>query len=268
MTASGPASPASTADAYSRGSAAWASGPVRIYGHLAELLVAASPVPLSGRRCCDVGSGTGAASAALRQVGAQVVATDFAPGMLMLDRAGRPPAAVADATALPFADASLDGVVAAYCYNHLTEPVGGFREARRVCRAGSPVLASSYALDDTHPVKDAVERTMIELGWEVPAPYIEIKNDAVPKLATVERCKQVAVSAGLRDIEVTALRMPFPELGVDDLIEWRMGMAQIAWFVETLTPAQRAAAVDRSRELLGDNVAPLERSVIHIVGIA
>jgi SAM-dependent methyltransferase len=238
-----------------------------VYGHLAELLVAASPVPLAGRCCCDIGSGTGAASAALRQAGARVVATDFAFGMLALDRSSRPPSAVADAAALPFADASLDGVVAAYCYNHLTEPVRGLAEARRVCAPGSPVLASSYALDDSHPVKDAVERAMIERGWEVPAAYIDLKNNAVPKLATVERCEKVAADAGLRDVKVSALRVPFPDLGIDDLIEWRLGMAQIAWFAERLTPPQRKAAVDRARELLGDDVAPLQRSVIHIVGV-
>jgi SAM-dependent methyltransferase len=169
---------------------------------------------------------------------------------------------------LPFADGSFHCVVAAYCYNHLTEPIRGFREARRVCAPGSPVLASVYARDDTHPVKDAVDRAMTELGWQVPASYTEMKNDAIPKLATVDRCEQVAGAAGLRDVEVTALRVPFPELTIDDLIAWRLGMAQIAWFVETLTPRQRAAAVDRIRELLGDDVAPLERSVIHIVGTA
>jgi SAM-dependent methyltransferase len=261
------ASPDSTAGAYSIGAAAWASGPSRVYARLADALVAASSVPFTGRLICDVGAGTGVASRAALAVGARVVATDLAPGMLAVDAQGRPPAVVADATSLPFPDGVFGGVVAAYCYNHLDDPVAGLREARRIVAPNSPVLASAYAEDDTHPVKAATEQALRAAGWSEPAFYGSMKADAMPKLATVERATAAAVAAGLRGVVVDAVRVPFPELTLDDLIEWRLGMANSAWFVAGLTPDARAELVARTAVILGDDVPVLVRSVIHITGL-
>ena len=255
------------AAAYSSAGTAWARGPARIYGRLAELLVQSAPVPLSGRLMCDVGAGTGVASAALAHAGARVVAADVAAGMLLHEREQRPPSVVADARALPFRDDSFDGLVAAYCYNHLVEPVEGLAEARRICAPGSPVLVSSYAADDTHPVKEAVDRALGELGWAQPEFIGRLREEAIPKLATVDRCREAALAAGFRDIDVEALRVPFPELTAEQLVEWRTGMAQTAWFVDALTPEQRVGLEARAVELLGPNSAPLARSVIHLVAV-
>ena len=68
--------------AYSASARAWAAGPARIYGRLATALVDRSPVALDGRLALDVGSGTGAATLALRARGARVVALDAAVGMI------------------------------------------------------------------------------------------------------------------------------------------------------------------------------------------
>ena len=61
--------------------------------------------------------------------------------------------------------------------------------------------------------------------------------------------------------------MPFPDLTVDDLIDWRLGMAYTAWFVAGSHPT-RASTLSRIRELLGDDVPTLVRSVIHIIALA
>ena len=225
-------------------------------------------MPLAGKLVCDVGAGTGVASRAALAAGADVIATDLASGMLRVDRPARPPAAVADATALPFPNHAFDGVVAAYCYNHLSDPVAGLREAARVTVPGGAVLASAYGEDDTHPVKDASERALRDVGWSPPPFYEGIKSDAVPKLATVPRAEAAAQRAGLDDVAVEALHVPFPELTIDDLIEWRLGMSHIAWFVVALAPDARAALVAAIRSQLPDPVPPLVRSVIHIRGTA
>lgn len=268
MSFSGPGTPASAADAYSAGAVAWAAGPGRIYARLAELLIAASPVPLAGRLLCDVGAGTGVASRAARAAGARVVATDLAHGMLVVQRSDRPPAVVADATSLPFRDHVLGGVVAAYCYNHLDDPTVGLREGRRVTAPGGPVLASAYADDDTHPVKDASEQALREIGWAAPGFHADFKQNASSKLATVPRAEAAARAAGLHAIAVAAMRAPFPELTVAELVEWRLGMAHTAWFVNQLPPGARDALVARTVELLGADVPILVRSVIHIAALA
>ena len=153
-----------SAAAYSAGARAWADGPERVYGELARLLVACAPESLVGRRVLDLGSGTGAASRPAVEAGARVVAIDAALGMLQRTSATRPPAMVGDARSLPLRDGALDAVVAAFCLNHLEEPAEGVREVGRVTRAGGHLLASTYARDDDHPVKDAVERALSECG--------------------------------------------------------------------------------------------------------
>ena len=116
--------PVSISAAYSATGAAWQRGPGRIYDHLAEVLVAASPIARAGRRVLDVGAGTGAASRAIAGVGGRAIAVDLAEGMLRTDRAQRAPAAVADARRLPVATGSCGAVVAAFSYNHVPDPHG------------------------------------------------------------------------------------------------------------------------------------------------
>ncbi|MGC1511495.1 MAG: class I SAM-dependent methyltransferase, partial [Acidimicrobiales bacterium] len=152
---SGP--PGTIRDAYSATGTAWQEGPARIYDRLAEILVERSPVSLAGRKVLDLGSGTGAASRAALAAAAIPIALDGALGMLLADRHTRPPAVVGDLRALPLRDRCLDGVIAAFSLNHIDDPARGLREAARVVGPGGPLLASAYATDDTHAVKQAVE---------------------------------------------------------------------------------------------------------------
>jgi SAM-dependent methyltransferase len=257
--------PQTVAAAYSAGGVAWAGAPSRIYSRLAELLVASCPVSLRGLTVLDVGAGTGVASRAAQSRGAAVVAVDIAEGMLAVDRARRAPAVLGDIAVLPIADDAVDVVVAAYSYNHLAEPVAGLREAKRVTRAGGVVLASTYAEDDTHPVREACEAALGEAGWDVPEALTAVRTTAAPKLATVERAARAAEAAGLEDVDVSALHVAFDDLDVDDLVEWRLGMAHTAWFIDALAPHERARVVLRVKELLGADAPPLVRSVIHVV---
>lgn len=254
------------AQAYSATGAAWQRGPGRVYDRLAEAVVAESPVPLLGRTILDVGAGTGAATRAITAAGGRSIAADLALGML---RAIEPPApsTVGEARALPFRDRSLDGVVAAFALNHLPDPHRALREAARVCRPGSPLLASAYASDDTHPVKHAVDTAAAELGWE-PATWIaDLRVTTMPILATVEGARRVATEAGFVDAEVRRLEVAFPDLDVDDLVAWRCGMAQTAPFVAQLTPAQHDQLRARAVELLGV-APPLVRRVVLISAVA
>lgn len=156
--------PGSIRNAYSATGVAWQEGPARIYDRLAALLVDRSPVSLAGLNVLDLGSGTGAASRAACAAGASPIALDGSIGMLLFDRMQRPPAVVGDLRALPLRDRCLDGVLSAFSLNHIDNPAEGLREAARVIRPGGPLLASSYATDDTHPVKHAVETAAGELG--------------------------------------------------------------------------------------------------------
>lgn len=254
--------PARMAQAYSRTGPAWERGPSRIYDRLARTLVDASPVPLRGRIVLDVGAGTGAASRAAASAGATVVAADFAPGMLAVDRHARPPATAADARSLPFRSATFGAVVAAFCYNHLPDPAAALREAARVTEPGGAVIASAYADDDDHPVKAAVETALTRAGWTRPTWGEEMSRNLAPRLATVERARAAAAEAGL-DATVGKTRAEFPELAPGDLVAWRLGMAAYAEFLATLGEDEVREVRDTALAELG-GAPPLVRSFIVI----
>ena len=250
------------AAAYSATAGAWQHGAARLYDRLAAELVSRSPVPLAGARVLDVGAGTGAAGRAALAAGAGgVVAMDNAVGMLAHGAAARPPAVAGDALALPFDAAAFDAAVAAFSLTHLPDPVRGLREMARVTRPGGAVLASAYADDDAHPVKQAVVAALGRRGW-VPDQWCETLATGPPQLlATPAGFARTAAAAGL-EADVARARVAFPDLAAADLVAWRLGLAQHAPFVATLLPAARHAVVRDALDQLGPHPPPLVRSVI------
>lgn len=258
------------AAAYSATGGEWARGPERVYERLAEAMVACAPVPLTGRHIVDVGAGTGAGGrAALRAGAASVVSVDAAVGMLDHDAGVRPPAVAGDALRLPFAGGAFEGAIAAFSLNHLATPAGGLREMARVTRPGSPLLASAYATDDTHPVKQAVEGALVAAGWTPPPWYDELRNHITPLLATVEGFRRALAGAGLEDgAAIATMRVPFDDLGPIELVRWRLGMAQHAPFVTRLPEDAARRVFDDALARLGSSPAPLVRSVLVAAAIS
>lgn len=248
--------------AYTASAGAWAAGPMRIYGRMAEALVDHSPVPLGGRLALDVGSGTGAATRALQARGARVVALDAAAGMIA---SGPAPGVVGDARRLPFRDRAFAAVAAAFCLNHIDPPSAGMREMRRVTASGGVVLVSSYGTDPDHPVKPAVQGSLAVAGHVIPHWYHLIQAGPVAALATSEGMARAALEAGL-EADVTEIDIAFPELGVADLVAWRMGMAHNAPFVATLGPVERDTVIARALDALG-NAPTLVRRIVVLTAV-
>jgi hypothetical protein len=126
------------------------------------------------------------------------------------------------------------------------------------------VLASAYAADDTHPVKDAVDHAAAEIGWTAEPWIAAMKSHAAPRLATLDGARAATAAAGL-DAEIHHIDVPFPELDADDLVAWRLGMAQIAPFVATLSAAALERLRARALELLGPDPEPLVRRMIVVI---
>jgi SAM-dependent methyltransferase len=246
--------------AYSAGAAAWADGPTRVYGRLAGLLVEFSPVPFVDRLVLDLGSGTGVGSQAALAAGARVVAADLAIGMLLTNRAHRPPATAGDAQCLPFHDGAFDIVLAPFSLNHLDDPAAGVREAGRV---GTALVASTYAADDDHPAKAAVEVALVESGWERPPWYSALKT-AMAAWGTVDAASAAIERGGMRPLLVERHEVQYPELGPPDMVAWRLGLAQCAPFVAALKPAAQRRVFDRALEQLGPDPEPIVRRVIFL----
>lgn len=246
--------------AYATGASAWADGPSRVYRRLAEELVAFSPTELAGRSVLDLGSGTGVASTAARAAGARVTAIDLAFEMLSVDRAARPAAATADAVALPFRSGAFDVSLAAFSLNHLDDPTIGVREAGRV---SSLLVASTYAADDDHPAKAAVEQALEERGWQRPEWYPQVRA-AMAAWGTVEAATAVIERGGLHPVCVEKREIELAGLGPTDMVAWRMGMAQSAPFLASLSKEDRGSCTERALELLGPDPAPIVRRVIFL----
>lgn len=255
------------AAAYSAAAGSWQQGAGLIYDRLAEVLVAQSPVPLWRSRVVDVGAGTGAATRAVLAAGAAaVVAVDVAFGMLAWEAGDRPPVAVGDALALPFAASAFDAAVAAFSLNHLTEPAAGLREMARVTRPGGALIAASYGADDHHPVRAAVEDALAARGWTPEPWYLVLRHETTTRLAVLEHGVATAADAGL-EARVELVHVPFPDLDAHDLVAWRLGLAQHAPFVSRLSSEERGGLAADAVARLGAGFRPLVRSVLVLAAV-
>ncbi len=104
------------------------------------------------RRALDVAAGTGDLGAAwlAARPGAELIATDFVPAMCVaggVKLAGRPGFRgylVADALALPLADACVDGVMVAFGVRNFEKLEAGLAEMARVLRPGGELLVLEF----------------------------------------------------------------------------------------------------------------------------
>jgi ubiquinone/menaquinone biosynthesis C-methylase UbiE len=236
---------------YEAAAPAWADGPGPLYAPLAQVLVAAAPVPLAGAVVLDLGAGTGAAGWAALAAGArQVVAADLSLGMLRHARDLRAPAPgspaldsaaawdpiAAAAVALPFRDHSFDLVLAAFCLNHLDSLAAGLAEARRV---GAAIAASTFAPGWDHPAKGTVDEVLGSFGYQPPAWYACLSPGS--RAGDPEMLAERAATAGFTDVRVRTTAVRTGLVTPAELASWRLGLAQVAPFLRSLDPADRAA---------------------------
>lgn len=179
-----------------------------------------------GRRVLEVGAGAGQCSRWLAGRGADVLATDVAPGMVAqsaeLDRrtGRRVPALVADARALPLADASFDIAFTSFgAIAFVPDAERVHREVARVLRPGG-----RWVFAVVHPVRwmfpdDPTPRGMRVLrSYFDRTPYVETDDAGAPRYAEYHR------TLGDHVREVTAAG-----LVVDDVVEpeWQDGNEQV-----------------------------------------
>ncbi len=106
--------------------------------------------PKPGERILDVAAGTGTSSAALSHNGAFITAADFSAGMIEVGRlrhASNPfiEFVQADATQLPFDDASFDAVTISFGLRNVENPKQALAEFYRVLRPGGRVVICEFS---------------------------------------------------------------------------------------------------------------------------
>jgi demethylmenaquinone methyltransferase/2-methoxy-6-polyprenyl-1,4-benzoquinol methylase len=98
-----------------------------------------------GDTVLDVAAGTGVSTVELAAGGVRAIACDFSQGMLRAG-AGRPvPMVAGDAMALPFADASVDGLVVSFGLRNVADPDAALREFARVVRPGGTLVVCEFS---------------------------------------------------------------------------------------------------------------------------
>lgn len=254
-----------TVDHYRGVAAGWHAHTARVYGPLAEQLVAAAPHPLAGRTALDLGAGTGLASAALAAAGARVLAMDLSADMLRWRRASRPPAVVAAAGALPLRSGAVDDAVAAFVLNHLTAPVTALRELGRVTRPGGAVLATAFAATGGSAARDRVDEVMVGNGFRFPGWYRTLTTAAAPLLSTPQAMAAAATAAGLTVVDVVEYRAELGLHDVAELVDYRMNQAQFRIWLDGLPPATAAAVRAEAVAAAAPLMAPYRPRVVRLV---
>ncbi|MGN6474759.1 MAG: class I SAM-dependent methyltransferase [Mycobacteriales bacterium] len=255
-------------DFYAGAAQRWAEGAAIVYGPIAHRLLDFSPHPLGGRTILDAGSGTGVVSSALAELGARPIAADLSHDMLAWRATERPPAVVADVSRLPLQDDAVDDAVAAFVYNHLSEPQVGLTEAARVTRPGGAVLACVYANSSHSEVRDALDDAARVAGWRAPDWYTHLKQTATPVLGDVERMTETATRAGLVDVTSSEESV---DVGVDEpeqLVDYRLGQAHFALWINGFEPAEADAVRNRLVDTIRPIMQPYRPTVVFLVARA
>lgn len=137
----------------SKQSVMWGNGPYeRITDLLTEaqedLVAALEPQP--GERWLDAATGTGAVARLLARAGADVTGLDLSPVLIETARRETEDAGLTvrfdagDAEALPYEDASFDGVASSYGVMFAPDHAAVARELARVCRPGGRLGLASW----------------------------------------------------------------------------------------------------------------------------
>jgi demethylmenaquinone methyltransferase/2-methoxy-6-polyprenyl-1,4-benzoquinol methylase len=110
-----------------------------------RVLKAVNPQP--GQTILDLAAGTGSSSVVFAKEGVKVIASDFSEGMLAVGRKRHPELefVYADATKLPFKDASVDAVTISFGLRNVQEPKVALNEMLRVLKPGGTVVICEFS---------------------------------------------------------------------------------------------------------------------------
>jgi ubiquinone/menaquinone biosynthesis C-methylase UbiE len=230
------------------------------YAEAALARVALAP----GARVLDVAAGTGALALAAARLGAQVLATDFSPGMVARIAAQGLPnveAQVMDGQALALPDAAFDAVFSIFGVIMFPDWRKGLSEMARVTRPGGHGVVATWRDSGaaTFFLLGQIRRTLFpgRVGMTMPA--------AVAALSDPRDFARELLAAGFSDPQIEAVTFDF-ELDVTalDQPDTLFGMSP-DW--TSLAASEKAAVVAEIRRMAGERtVLPVPSTAL--IGVA
>jgi ubiquinone/menaquinone biosynthesis C-methylase UbiE len=214
---------------------------------MTRLLDALHNVMPAGETCLEVGVGTGRIALPLVKEGVHVVGVDISAEMLRklvaARQGGWPQLAIADATRLPFADATFGSAIASHVLHLIPRWRSAVAEMVRVVRPGG-VLVASRGSHLAEGWRDQVSRRFFHEAGDPPWP---------PGLDRIEELdlEMLALGAGVE---------PFPDLmsqqtsSIEEMISaLEDGVWAACWSLDEATRRRAAAATRQwARSSFGD----------------
>jgi SAM-dependent methyltransferase len=215
-----------------------------------------------GERILDVGSGTGSLSFALAARGdhKEIVGIDVGEPFVTFAREHntdpRTSFRIADATALPFEDATFDRAVSQLVLQFLPEPLQAVREMKRVVRPGGTVAACVWDAYGGQP--------HIRMLWDTASTLGFVKQHSIIRsLGTEGEMEAAWRAAGLTDVVPGEISMRFVfENFYDYWSPFLGGDGPIGEMVMGLGTSDRALLERKMREIYVSNRPDGRRSFI------
>ncbi|MDI6873813.1 MAG: methyltransferase domain-containing protein [Actinomycetota bacterium] len=200
-------------DYYLRMHATWCESPFYRHYH-ARFLDDLRRLP-PGSLILEAGCGLGNDGLELLHSGYRLVETDVSPGQLaeacrLHRREGfgdRSLHLLADASRLPFADASFDGMLMVASLHHLPDPGKALREARRVIRPGGPLVLGTEPNDwqnrTIYPIGKLFLKIIRMLTGKAPGPGETVSEaDRLTEGFSAASLSRLLREAGFRRVEL------------------------------------------------------------------
>lgn len=215
-------------------------------------------------RVLDVAAGTGALALTAARTGAQVLATDFSPGMVARISAANLPnveARVMDGQALSLEDGSFDAVFSIFGVIMFPDWRKGLSEIARVTRAGGHGVIATW--------QDRGAATFLLLGQIRRKLFPErggmTMPDAVQALSDPSDFARELIAAGYHDPQIEHVTHDYAlDIGALAEPDTLFGMSP-EWI--SLTDAEKAAVLAEVRDMAGDRaILPIPSTAL--IGVA
>jgi len=212
-----------------------------------------------GSRVLDLACGPGFSCAAAAERGARVVGVDFSTAQVAAARRRHPQVRfdVADASALPFDDASFDAVVCGFGMLHFPDALAAAQEAWRVLAPGGRFAFTVWDQPERAVAMGAI-RAAIQAHGET--------NVSVPPgpdffaLSDPQRSEQLLIDAGFREPVVERVEQVWSLASPEHVVD---AFQRATVRMRALLRAQSAEQLTRIRAAVRESLARYRRGDAH-----